>query len=91
MSLVKVKKFAQVTIPASIRQKAHIEEGDYVDVKYENNMILVIPKRVTDKTVDWGKRFDEALGSVRTAAKKAGITEGDIETAVKSVRKRAKH
>lgn len=91
MSLVKVKKFAQVTIPANIRQKAHIEEGDYMDVKYEGNMILMIPKRVTDKAADWGKRFDDALGIVSTAAKKAGITEGDIETAVKSVRKRAKH
>jgi AbrB family looped-hinge helix DNA binding protein len=91
MSLVKVKKFAQVTIPANIRQKAHIEEGDYVDVRYEGNMILMIPKRVTDKAVDWGKRFDEALGTVREAAKKAGITERDIELAVKAVRKRARH
>ncbi|MEK6725932.1 MAG: AbrB/MazE/SpoVT family DNA-binding domain-containing protein [Deltaproteobacteria bacterium] len=91
MSLVKVKKFAQVTIPANIRQKAHIEEGDYMDVRYEGNMILMIPKRVTDKAADWGKRFDDALGTVSTAAKKAGITEGDIKTAVKSVRKRARH
>ena len=91
MSLVKVKKFAQVTIPANIRLKAHIEEGDYVDMKYENNMILIIPKRVTDKAVDWDKRFDEALGTVRTAAEKAGITEEDIESAVKSVRKRPRH
>lgn len=91
MSLVKVKRFAQVTIPANIRQKARIEEGDYVDMKYENNMILIIPKRVTDKAVDWGKRFDDALGAVRTSAKKTGITERDIETAVKSVRKRARH
>lgn len=90
MSLVKVKKFAQVTIPANIRHKAHIEEGDYMDVRYEGNMILMIPKRVTDKAADWGKRFDDALGIVSTAAKKAGITEGDIETAVKSVRKRTK-
>ena len=91
MSLVKVKKFAQVTIPANIRHKAHIEEGDYVEVRYERNMILMIPKRVTDKTVDWGKRFDDALGTVRTAAKKGAITEGDIESAVKSVRKRTRH
>jgi len=91
MSLVKVKRFAQVTIPANIRHKAHIEEGDYMDVRYEGNMILMIPKRVTDKAMDWGKRFDDALGTVRTAAKKAGVTEGDIENAVKSLRKRTRH
>jgi len=87
MSIVKVKKFAQVTIPASIREKAHIEEGDYVEVKYENDMIVIIPKLVSDKTVDWAKKFDNALADVREAAQKSGITEKDIETAVKIVRK----
>jgi len=88
MSIVKVKKFAQVTIPASIRQKAHIEEGDYVEVSYENNRIVIIPKLVTDKSIDWNKRFEKAITEVREAAKKTVITEKDIKTAVKSVRKR---
>lgn len=88
MSIVKVKKFAQVTIPAGIRQKAHIEEGDYVEVRYENDVIVIIPKRVTDKAVDWTKKFDDALADVRETAKKSGITDKDIETAVKTVRKR---
>ena len=88
MSLVKVKKFAQVTIPADIRQKAHIDEGDYVEVKYEGNKIIIIPKRITDKSVDWAKRFDEAISDVRKAAKKAGITEKKADEAVKTVRQR---
>ncbi len=88
MSIVKVKKFAQVTIPASIRHKAHIEEGDYVEVSYENNRIVIIPKLVTDKSIDWNKRFEKAIAEVREAAKKTGISEKDIRTAVKSVRKR---
>lgn len=88
MPLVKVKRFSQITIPSEIRQKAHIEEGDIVDVEYEDNRIVIIPKRVTDKSIDWAKRFDEALLDVRTAAKKAGITNKDIEIAVKAARKR---
>jgi|GEM_PF-1968717 len=88
MPLVKVKRFAQVTIPTAIRQKAHIEEGDIVDVEYEDNRIVMIPKRVTDKSGNWTRRFDEALSHVRTAAKKTGITGKDVETAVKTVRKR---
>lgn len=88
MPLVKVKRFSQVTIPTEIRRKAHIEEGDLVDVEYEDNRIVIIPKRVTDKSVDWAKRFDEALSRVRTAAKKAGITGKGVEAAVKAVRKR---
>lgn len=88
MSLVKVKKFAQVTIPADIRQKAHVDEGDYVEVKYEDNKIIIIPKRITDKSVDWAKRFDEAVSDMRKIAKKANITEKKVEDSVKAVRQR---
>lgn len=88
MPLVKVKRFSQVTIPTEIRQKAHIEEGDIVDMEYEDNRIVMTPKRVTDKSVDWAKKFDEALSHVRTAAKNAGITEKDVEVAVRAARKR---
>ena len=88
MSLVKVKKFAQVTIPADIRQKAHIDEGDYVEVKYEGNKIVIIPKRISDKSVDWAKRFDEAVSEIRKMGKKIGITEKKVDEAVKAVRQR---
>ena len=89
MPLVKVKRFAQVTIPADIRQKAHIETGDYVDVRYEDNKVVIIPKLITDKSINRKKRFDEAIGDVRKRVKKAGITEKKIDIAVKAVRQRA--
>ena len=57
MSLVKVKRFAQVTIPVDIRRKAGIEQGDYVEVSYDNKRIIITPKRVSDKTVDWARKF----------------------------------
>ena len=50
MSLVKVKRFAQVTIPVDIRRKAHIEQGDFVEMSYETGHIILTPKRVSDKT-----------------------------------------
>jgi AbrB family looped-hinge helix DNA binding protein len=89
MSLVKVKRFAQVTIPADIRRKAHIEEGDFVEMSYETGHIILTPKRVSDKTVDWARKFDEALGNVRKAAKRSGLTSKNIDEAIKTVRKKA--
>jgi AbrB family looped-hinge helix DNA binding protein len=89
MSLVKVKRFAQVTIPVDIRRKAHIEQGDFVEISYESKRIILTPKRVSDKNVDWALKFDEALGSVRKPAKRAGITTKAIDSAVKSARKRS--
>ncbi len=88
MSLVKVKRFAQVTIPADIRRKAHIDQGDIVEMAYEAGHIIITPKRVSDKTVDWVRKFDEALGSVRKAAKGEGITAKTIDEAVKTTRRR---
>ncbi len=89
MSLVKVKRFAQVTIPADIRRIAHIEQGDFVEMTYETGHIILTPKRVSDKTVDWARKFDDALGSVRKAAKQAGITAKNVDEAVKTARKKA--
>lgn len=86
MSLVKVKRFAQVTIPADIRRKAHLVQGDLVDISYEDNRIVITPKRISDMKVDWARKFEEALGSVRTSAKQAGITVKDIDQAVKAAR-----
>lgn len=86
MSLVKVKRFAQVTIPADIRRKAHLAEGDLVDISYDVDRIVITPKRISDMKVDWARKFEEALGSVRSSAKKAGITAKDIDQAVKAAR-----
>lgn len=89
MSLVKVKRFAQVTIPVDIRRKAHIEQGDYVEVSYDNKRIIITPKRVSDKTVDWARKFEESLENVRGPAKRAGITAQAVDDAVKRARKRS--
>jgi AbrB family looped-hinge helix DNA binding protein len=90
MSLVKVKRFAQVTIPADIRKMAHIEQGDFVEITYnKTGQIIITPKRVSDKTVDWTKKFDEVLGNVRKAAKQGGVTSKTIDEAVKTARQRS--
>ena len=91
MSLVRVKRFAQVTIPAEIRRKAHIEQGDLLEMSYDNNRIIIVPKRLSDKSGDWALRFDKALGNVRAAAKRAGINEKKIDDAVRVSRQRPNH
>jgi len=89
MSLVKVKRFAQVTIPVDIRRKVPIEQGDFVEMSYETGRIIITPKRVSDRTVDWAQKFDQALGDVRKSAKRAGIRTKNVDEAVKIARKKA--
>lgn len=87
MPLVKVRRFAQVTIPAAIRRKGHIEQGDLLEFSWEDDRIVITPKRIADKKVNWAGKFEEALGSVRASVKQAGITSEDIEQAVKTSRR----
>ena len=56
---------------------------------YDTGKIIITPKRVSDKTVDWVRKFEEALGGVRQAAKQTGISAKDIDEAVKTARQRS--
>ncbi|MBF0563894.1 MAG: AbrB/MazE/SpoVT family DNA-binding domain-containing protein [Nitrospirae bacterium] len=49
MPLVKVKNKFQVTIPTEIREKAHIKEGDILEVVFQDKAIVFKPKVVLDR------------------------------------------
>ena len=49
MSLVKVKEKYQVTLPASVRQKAGVAVGDLLEAKVQGKRITLTPKRVIDR------------------------------------------
>jgi len=46
MSLVKVKRHSQITIPNDIRRKLKIVEGDYLEVEEHNNKFVLKPVKV---------------------------------------------
>ncbi len=46
MSLVKVKRHAQITIPNDIRRKFKIVEGDYLEFVEQNNELVLKPVRM---------------------------------------------
>jgi AbrB family looped-hinge helix DNA binding protein len=47
--LVRVKPKFQITIPAIVRSKARIKEGDMLEMKVQNNAIVVKPKVIVDR------------------------------------------
>ncbi len=57
--------------------------------RFAQGKVVITPKRVTDKTVDWARNFDEVLGSVRQTAKRAGISAKDVDGGVKTARQRS--
>ena len=46
MSLVKVKRHSQITIPNDIRRKLKIAEGDYLEVEEHNNKFVLKPVKM---------------------------------------------
>jgi AbrB family looped-hinge helix DNA binding protein len=49
MSVVKVRPRRQVTIPKEIFNKLHLEEGDFIEAKAEDQKIVLVPKKLVSK------------------------------------------
>lgn len=58
----KVTRHGQVTLPASVRRKLGIEEGDIVEVVVEDDKAVLLPKKIVDKSQSyfWTKEWQEA-------------------------------
>jgi len=48
MALVKLKRAAQITLPAELRKQFHLEEGDYLEIEAVEEGILLRPVSVLD-------------------------------------------
>ena len=48
--LTRVTRNGQVTLPAAVRRELRIEEGDYVEVTVEDDVIVLAPKKLIDKS-----------------------------------------
>ncbi len=70
MPLVKVKDKYQVTLPASVRQKAGVAVGDFLEAKVQGKKITLTPKRVIDRELALALgdfRRGRFIGPFRTA------------------------
>ncbi len=58
---VKVTRRGQVTLPASLRNAAQIEEGDYIQFLIDGTTINLIVKKLIDKsqTYFWTREWHE--------------------------------
>jgi len=48
--VTRMTRNGQVTLPAAIRREANVEEGDILAVHLEDNRIVLIPKKLIDKS-----------------------------------------
>jgi antitoxin PrlF len=50
VTLTKVTRNGQVTLPAAARRALHVEEGDYIEVRVTEDSIVLTPKKLVDKS-----------------------------------------
>ena len=70
MPLVKVKEKYQVTLPASVRQRAGVSVGDLLEAKVQGKKITLTPKRLIDREIALALedfKRGRSIGPFRTA------------------------
>jgi antitoxin MazE len=58
----KVTRHGQITLPASVRRKLGIEEGDLLEIEVLDERAVLVPKKLVDKSQAyfWTKEWQEA-------------------------------
>ena len=59
MPTSKVTRHGQITLPASVRKRLGLEEGDLVEIEVEGERAVLMPKKLVDKNQAyfWTKRW----------------------------------
>ena len=68
MSISIVRGKGQITLPREVRDAAHIEEGDPIEVQMTDDGILLRPKKIIDATQAWFWTQAWQAGEARASA-----------------------
>jgi AbrB family looped-hinge helix DNA binding protein len=77
MPMTKVTRHGQITLPAEVRRKLGIEEGDLIEIAVENERAVLSPKKLIDSSQAyfWSKSWQ---AGEREAS--ADIESGRVKT-----------
>ena len=90
MSVCRVTKKSQITIPKEIREKVHLNTGDPVEFFVEDERIIIVPKKLIDAsqawfwTKEWQEKEREADEDIREGRLKGPFK--DIDSLLKSLK-----
>ena len=75
--LLKLRRNAQITLPAGIRQAAHLEDGDVLDCEVRDGQIVLTPKRLIDKRDAWfwSPQWQQAEAEAQKDIRSGNVTE----------------
>jgi len=88
MSLVKVIRNGQITLPKKLRESLGIREGDLLEVKPAKSGLIIMPIVVVDRE-EARERFFGMVDQIRSRGRgaDAGEVSREVDEATKSARK----
>ncbi|MGQ4913813.1 MAG: AbrB/MazE/SpoVT family DNA-binding domain-containing protein [Candidatus Asgardarchaeia archaeon] len=57
MVITKITRNNQITLPAEIRRKLGVKEGDYIEIIEKDGMIILRKLKTTRKTIKLGREL----------------------------------
>jgi AbrB family looped-hinge helix DNA binding protein len=84
MALIRLKRHAQVTIPADLRKRFHLEEGDYLEVEATAAGILLKPVSVVGREEAW-ESVIEVMENVHAKQPHSDLTPEEQEAEIAEI------
>jgi AbrB family looped-hinge helix DNA binding protein len=78
MTLMRVRRAAQLTLPADVRQALNVQEGDYLEAEIVKGGVLLKPVSVVERKRAW-KRIEKTVANVRDKNADPGDADNRVE------------
>lgn len=89
MTVLKLRKSAQLTLPAEIREALKVGEGDYLEAELVEGGVMLRPVSIVRREAAWA-RMRAAMATVQPTAEQAtkpqALQEAEIQAVVDEVR-----
>lgn len=86
MSLMRVRRAAQLTLPTDVRKALNLKEGDYLEARIVKDGVLLKPVAVVERKRAW-QRIRKAMARVRD---RQPNSDEDLKAAEEAIAKEVK-
>lgn len=78
MALVRVRRLAQLTLPAEMRRALNVQEGDYLEAEIVKDGVLLKPVAVVERERAW-QRIADVKSRVRDLKPNPSQSDSEVE------------
>ena len=81
MALMRVRRLAQLTLPADVRRALNVQEGDYLEAEIVKEGVLLKPVALVERARVW-ERIAAIKGRVRERKPQPGKSDTEVESEI---------